>query len=615
MRRVLTGLAAALAAGATLAAGTPDAAPVADAAASAAADSAAVPPASVEVDAPPALKALLEQHLDIARVATLAPGSPLDDSEWARLIDGAPAQVRELLETEGYFDPTVILVRSVGNVGERHVRLELQPGPRTRVDRVTIEVEGPLAAAAEAGDEHARDALADLRRGWALPAGEAFRNPDWTAAKAAALARLRAAGYAGASWKATAAEVETAEHAVHLFLVADSGPLFRFGELVVDGLVVHDLETVEHLAALAPGAPLTEAVLLDYQERLQKAGLFDSAAVTLDPEVSRAEHARVLVHVKEAPLQVYTFGIGVSANTGPRASLEHAYRRVFGYALSASNTFSLAQKKQTYEGEISTHPGENLYRELIGGAVDREEGDEDIVLAQRVRLGRTKDTQRLERLYFVEAERSARTTTTGDRIHTNTIAYSINHHGVWRELDSVVLPTEGFSVSLQTGLGHAHGSAGATGPFSRLYGRFTGYLPIGQAWYGSARVELGQVVKRDAVAVPDSQLFRAGGDDSVRGYAYRSLTPTVDGAESGGTSLFTTSLELARPISASLPSVWGAVFVDAGRAANGFTNLKPAIGTGFGIRWRSPVGPLKVDLAWGEETHSVRLHFSVGIAY
>ncbi|EGJ10271.1 surface antigen (D15) [Rubrivivax benzoatilyticus JA2 = ATCC BAA-35] len=583
----MTGLAAALAASAAIAA--------ADAPTAAAAE----PQASIEVVAPAALKALLEQHLDIARVATLAPGVALDDSEWARLIDGAPAQVRELLETEGYFDPTVILVRSVGNVGERHVRLELQPGPRTRVQRVTIEVEGALGAAAEAGEPHAREALEDLRRAWALPAGQAFRNPDWTAAKSAALARLRADGYAGASWKATAAEVETAEHGVSLYLVADSGPLFRFGELVVDGLVVHERETVEHLAALAPGTPLTEAVLLDYQERLQKAGLFDSAAVTLDPDVSRAGQARVLVHVKEAPLQVYTFGVGISANTGPRASLEHAYRRVFGYALSASNTFSLAQKKQTYAGEVSTHPGENLYRELVGGAVDREEGDEDVVLAQRVRLGRTKDTQRLERLVFVEAERSARWTTTGQRIHTNTIAYSLNHHGVWRELDSVVLPTEGFSVSLQTGVGHAHGSAGDSGPFSRLYGRFTGYLPIGRAWYGSARLELGQVVKRDAVAVPDSQLFRAGGDDSVRGYAYRSLTPTENGAEAGGTSLMTASLELARPISASMPSVWGAVFVDAGRAANGFSNLSPAIGTGIGVRWRSPVGPLKADLAWG----------------
>jgi translocation and assembly module TamA len=101
----------------------------------------------------------------------------------------------------------------------------------------------------------------------------------------------------------------------------------------------------------------------------------------------------------------------------------------------------------------------------------------------------------------------------------------------------------------------------------------------------------------------------------VRGYAYRTLAPTRDGALTGGKSLFTGSVEVARPVSPRLPSVWGAVFVDAGRAADSFTTLKPAYGTGFGVRWRSPVGPLKVDLAYGNETHRVRLHLSVGIAF
>jgi translocation and assembly module TamA len=83
----------------------------------------------------------------------------------------------------------------------------------------------------------------------------------------------------------------------------------------------------------------------------------------------------------------------------------------------------------------------------------------------------------------------------------------------------------------------------------------------------------------------------------------------------GGNVLFTGSVEVARPVSPSLPSVWGAVFLDAGRAANSFAGLKPAYGAGFGVRWRSPVGPLKLDLAWGNETHKARLHLSVGIAF
>jgi len=570
----------------------------------------------LDVVAPPELRTLLLRYLDLARFGTLAGGDPIDDTEWSRMIDAAPVQVRELLQTEGYFEPHVKLTREPGADNEpRHVRLELEPGPRTRVSRVTLEVEGDLGHAAEAGDDYAKNVLAEVRKAWALPAGTPFRNPAWSDAKAAALAKLRAAGYATASWNGTGAEIDAASHEARLFLVAESGPLFRYGDLQVEGLVTQDLETVRHLANFPVGTPISESLMLDYQERLQKSGLFDSVTVTLEPDPEKAGTSKILVHLREAPLQVYTFGVGISANTGPRASAEHIYRRVFGYPLTARNKVQWGRLEQVWNGEISTHPGEGMYRNLVGGSVDRLESDSDIVLSQSLRVGRTQDTQRIERLYYMEAERSARTTLTDPSTHTNTLALSLNYHGVWRQLDSVVLPTEGFSLSLQGGIGRSHGTDAEPGPFSRLYGRFTGYLPIGRSWYGQARIELGQVVKKDAVAVPESQLFRAGGDDSVRGYSYRSLGPIVDGAVAGGTSLITTSVELARPISAAMPSLWGAVFIDAGNAQNGFDHMHLALGTGVGVRWRSPVGPLKLDWAWGRDVHQGRLHFSVGIAF
>lgn len=120
---------------------------------------------------------------------------------------------------------------------------------------------------------------------------------------------------------------------------------------------------------------------------------------------------------------------------------------------------------------------------------------------------------------------------------------------------------------------------------------------------------------RDAVGVPDTLLFRAGGDDSVRGYGYRTLGPLVDGAVASGRTMFTGSAEIARPVSSKLPAVWWAVFVDAGNAAQRWTDLKPVYGYGVGLRWRSPVGPLRVDLAYGEEAKAFRMHLSVGIAF
>jgi translocation and assembly module TamA len=187
----------------------------------------------------------------------------------------------------------------------------------------------------------------------------------------------------------------------------------------------------------------------------------------------------------------------------------------------------------------------------------------------------------------------------------------------------VLLPTRGLTTSVQTALGYAKGSrsvlgepvANARGPFGRLYTRFTWYQPFGDAWYGTARVEAGQVFTHDVVGIPDTLLFRAGGDDSVRGYAYRTLGPSIDGVTTSGRSLFTTSLEVARPISPNYPAYWWAAFVDAGNAADKFSEIRPAYGYGVGLRWRSPVGPLRVDLAYGQQTKQVRMHLSVGIAF
>jgi len=569
----------------------------------------------VVVDAPGPIRTLLERHLDLVRLGRLDGGGDVEDSEWGRLIDVAPRQVRELLQTEGHFKPELRMERE-RNRGEGVpdlVRLVVDPGPRARITRLTLDVEGELQEQAEAGNAYAAEVLQTLRRGWSLPLGSEFRNAAWSDAKVAALAQLRAAGYATATWAGTAAQVDPATHEVRLFLVADSGPLFRYGRLLVEGLVRHDLRTVGFIGDLDPGVPVTETLLLDFQERLQAAGLFDSISVTLDVEPAQAGAATVHVRLRESSQQLYTFGVGVSANTGLRTSVEHVHRRLFGRALTARNKAEWGDRRQAWDGELSTHPGRDTYRTLLGGAVERLEGSDDVVLSQRLRVGRTQNTQRIERLYFVEAERSARKPPAAPR--ENTLALSVNHHAVWRRLDNPVLPTEGFTLSAQGGVGRSRSNVAATGNFGRAYARLTGYTPLGRTWYGQARLEAGQVFVNPGVLVPESLLFRAGGDDSVRGYSYRSLGPRVGGGTGSGRVLLTGSVEVARPVSAQLPSVWGAMFVDAGNAADSFDDLTPALGLGVGVRWRSPVGPLRLDWAWGRELRKARLHFSIGIAF
>ncbi len=575
-----------------------------------------LPPAPivVEIDAPAALKALLERHLDLVRLGSVARGESISDSELARLIDAAPSQIRELLQTEGFFAPVVRITRepaAQAGLPER-VRVALETGPQTRVVRVDIEPDGALASAVLAKDPLALQTLQGLRESWPMKAGAPFRNPAWTDAKAGALAQLRAAGYAAAAWGGTAADIDASQHSARLYLVAESGPLFRSGEIDVEGLSLHDRQTVLNQAGFVAGTPVTETLLLDFQDRLQKSGLFERVSVALDNNVDKAEAAPVLVRLAELPLHQLTVGVGVSANTGPRATLEHIYRRVLGYAATARNKAEWGRARQAWDGEISTHPGPGFYRWLAGGTVERLETDTDAVLTQRLRAGRAQDSPRIERLVFAQFDRSSRRTATSrDDAHS----LSAHYHWSWRDIDDPILPTRGLTLSLQGGGGQAQSGGKLRGAFGRAYGRVTAYLPLWQRWYGQARVEAGQIFAPDQLEVPEGLRFRAGGDDSVRGYAYRSLGPTTAGVVGSGNALLTGSVELARPILDSMPQLWGAVFVDAGNAAATFKDFKPVLGSGVGLRWRSPVGPLKLDLAYASELRRVRLHFSVGIVF
>ncbi len=584
----------------------------ADAAAAAQAASAAASAMQIRlvVDAPSALRSLLSQYLDLATLQNLPSSETLDASEWARLIAAAPAQARDLLKTEGYFDAEVSVSRSGSQPTE--VRVTVKPGPRTQVAAVQIDVEGELARRVAADDGRATALLETLRTGGPLRVGEDFRNADWSSIKQGLLSTLRSAGYAAASLVSSNADVDTSTQRAKLQIVADSGPLFTAGAVQVEGLKAQDESTVQALAELGNGAALTEAALLDYQERLQKTGLFESVLVRFDPEVAKPEGTTVQVRVRELSLQQATVGLGFSANTGPRATLEHTHRRFLGQAVTAHNKFELGREHQLWSGDFKTHPTEGFRRNLLGVQLERTRSDTDVVLSQRLRLGRSQDSTRVERLYFGELLRSSRSDAGGS---DSAQALSINTQVVWRDLDSVLLPTRGFTLSLQGGVGQARSGSG-TGPFTRLYGRLTGYLPLGDTWYGQARVEAGQVIKREGLVVPDALGFRAGGDDSVRGYAYRTLAPRDSGgALISGQVLMTSSIEVARPIVASLPTVWGALFIDAGGAAPRWKDYKASLGYGAGVRWRSPIGPLRVDLAWGRDDRKLRLHLSLGIAF
>jgi translocation and assembly module TamA len=597
------------------------------------AEAAAPPPPQVvvQIDAPEPLQRLLDTHLDLARLVRVASGDanePISESELRRLENATPAQARALLATEGYMAAQVRTERdsAQGADARPRVRVIVLPGVRSQIASVALQVSGPLGDEAAAGDSAAQALVDEWRNGWTLPAGRPFSNAAWRDAKNNALARLRGAGYAAATWQSTAADIDADSARATLDVTAASGPRFHVGEMVIEGLERQDEKSVRNLADFSSGAAITEQRLLDYQERLQRTGLFEGVTVTLDADPARADAATVTVRVSEAPLQQATFGIGVSANSGARVSVEHLHRNIGGLRATLRNKIEWGTKRSLYEGELASHTLEGLYRNLLGGAWESVESDTDRVYSTRVRLGRAYETQRQERLWFVQGEQVRvrpfdTSTAASAQARTDTTSATLNFHGTLRNLDSIVLPTRGTSLAFQSGAGRVFSADASgpvrpkSGPFGRLHVRAQWWQPFGDRWYAQARIEAGQVFARNAVEVPETQRFRAGGDDSVRGYAWRSLTPQVGGVDVGGRVVATGSVEIAHPVSEKLPSVWWAAFVDAGRAAESWKGFSPAWGAGLGVRWRSPVGPLRADLAYGDEVQRWRLHFSVGIAF
>ncbi|MEY4908081.1 MAG: hypothetical protein RL260_1799 [Pseudomonadota bacterium] len=570
---------------------------------------------TLDITAPPELRALLARYLDLSRYLATPDTARVPRGELMRLRQAAPAQARALLETEGYFNAKVSTqARDDGSVIALTLRVE--PGPVTRGAQARLEFDGPLSVAADAGAADAARLVARARQRWSLPAGEVYTQDRWSSAKGEVHALLRAEGYATSGWSGTVAQVRAVEDRASLFLVADSGPLYRFGAVEVTGLDHVDADSVRALQTFSDGQPLREQALLDYQDRLVKSALFDSVVIEMEPDPALAAAMPVVVRVRERSLQQATLGLGVSDNTGPRITLEHLHQRFLGYPWQAKSKLQLGRTDQQASIDLTSHPLPGPYRNLLSASVGRTEASGLEVTTQRARIGRSKDDERLERLYYLEWQRSRTRQIDTQRTVDDTSALSGNYQWIWRQLDHPLLPTQGLSLSLDTALGRSFATTQRSGVFGRIHGRLTHYATLGPHWYSTSRLQIGQVRSAADVAVPYALLFRTGGDDSVRGYAYQSLGPTnAAGTAVGGRVAAVGSVELARPILARMPALWGAVFLDAGNTAPDWTSLHPALGYGAGLRWRSPVGALRMDLAYGQQVRKVRLHFSVGITF
>ena len=600
---------------------------------------------NVRIDAPGQLDDLLEDNLDLLRWRG---NSRVDLEQLQRLVRDAPEQARTLIATEGYYSPQISAGLDTSG-GTPVARIIVEPGEPTVVADVDLVLQG-FVPFEEGGAPY--DAAA-LRNRWSLPVGARFRQADWEAAKRDLLRQVMQSRFPRAQLVETSATVDPDTRRASLRVVIDSGPEMRFGELRIRGLKRYPPTVITNLNKIKPGDEYSEAALQALQSRLQETGYFSTVEVSADMRAVLAAELKemkednddaapaaqadgatppladtptvpgqaatgvkpptpgptvlpVLVRVTENKQKNVEVGLGFSTNTGARAQLSYDDLNVFGKRMKSDIIYE--QKRQSARADFYWPTTPDGYNDSVGGGIEREDVRGEVTTTASVSARRAWGTPELDRSLTLEVLAEKREVAGLENTYSKSIplTYSVTR----RKLDNLILPTRGYALNWQVGV--APLPLFTDEKFIRAYTRGVYYRPVGESGTLILRGELGGVFSKDKEGVPSSFLFRAGGDQSVRGYGYQQLGVREGEAIVGGRYLLTAGAEYQywfRP-------PWGvAVFYDAGNAGDKFGDLHPKSGYGIGARWRSPVGPINVDVAYGHAVKKARLHFSLGFTF
>ncbi len=545
--------------------------------------------AAPRIDAPAPLEALLQRHLQLE--------TPRDEAERQALQTRLAREGRQLLATEGYFDPGLELE------GENLEDLVLRvgPGSRARIREIRIHIDGLVP-------ETRRQ---ELLEAWPLKPGLPFRQADWTQAKEQLLQALLERDYPAARITHSQAEVDADSGQVVLEVTAHSGPAYRFGELKLDGLLRYKPDLVERYnTQVEPGDPYEEGRLQTLQTRLENTPYFNSVSVRIDPDAAEpgpdgSLTAPVRIRLRERQPHQLGLGAGLSSNTGARVEMNYRSADLFRKAWQLNSGIRLEQLKQSAYADIFLPPTRDQSQYAFGVLFERSDIQNLKLQTQSLGISRTRQQGSVDlslNLGYIEEKQTPQ-----DMESRHTRALTFNSIWTWQPFRGQIERVEGYSSQVQLG--------GSIKPvsdqnFVRLYGKHQHSLALGSRNTLSLRAEGGIILAPSRQGIPQNFLFRAGGTQSVRGYSYQSLGVQEGQAVLGGRYLTTLSAELTHWLA---DSPWGiAAFVDAGNAGDDKKTFKLKTGYGLGARWKSPAGPLGVDIAYGDSWH---LHFALALPF
>ena len=478
---------------------------------------------------------------------------------------------------------------------------QIDPGEPVRIQAVDVEIDGG------AKDD---SAFADLLRGLPLKPGDILIHGLYEQIKSDLTTLAAERGYLNGQFTRSELRVDPEKNSAVVRLRYASGPRYRFGELRIHqkGL---DEDLIQRILRYPLDTFFDSAQLTKLHQRLTDSGYFSRVKVRQRRDEAVDGRIPVDVELDLKKRHRYSAGAGFSTDIGPNIKLGYEQRRVNprGHRLTANLSASPVSSSLAGDYQIPLENPQTDWLTLQAGYqtedTDSESSDQFKLAVSRASR-RPSGWLRAASIEFLHEE-----STIGEEDQTSTLLMP----GVdWSRIRVIkgdsLYPKLGYRANF--GLRGSDRSLGSDTAFLQL--RMSGKGIWSPHWLPGrfiSRAELGVSLVGDFDVLPASQRFFAGGDNSVRGYGFKELGPEdAAGDVTGGKHLVVGSIEYEHPIR----DKWSvAGFVDTGNALDNFADpLKTAIG--LGIRWRSPIGPIRVDLAHplDDPDTAVRLHISMG---
>ena len=566
-------------------------------------------------------------------------GKNLSGRRLGYLLREAEAETREALEPFGYYSPTITVQRSDRSApvgaesgtrpasaasgddnadatrearGERElsVAIHVEPGEPVRVRGFNLGVDGAGA------DDKAVHAALDA---FAPKPGAVLDHRLYESGKSQVSRALAAHGYFDADFSSHRVEVTRAEHAADIDLRWTSGERYLLGDASftqTPKVIIRD-ELLHKLVRWDRGDAYDEAELDRLRRSLVALDYFGLVDVASKPEDAQDKLVPVQVDLTPAPRSIYTTGLSYGTVSGPgvRFGVERRYLNSRGHKALAQVDYARDRKTLTLQYRV---PAFAWLDGWYTASLQAADVVDDYVDSRRVELVGSRSGQYNDRLNLVAAmhvlrERWAYFTLTKPTQSYQYASFAFpSLRAEYIDVDNRLAPRRGAggTLTLRGGMG---GSDFDTS-FAQALATVQWFHGLDANSRLIVRGEAGHTYTEELLDLTPSLRFYAGGDRSVRGYGWHEIGPRVNTANgyyyTGASNVVTASVEYER----YFKGPWGAsVFVDSGSAFDG-TSPDMHTGVGIGLRWRSPVGPVRVDIAHGldDPDSSFTLHLNIG---